>query len=193
MSHLGLGVPTVWPDNDLRLGAAFPPQGSRRVGSPASQVLCGAPTPCVPLSAPGFPRLGDTTPARLCFAPLGPTLDRRPGTIRVRLSRRSRHCRVETTRASHVHGEPAVLLPGSTTPANRTRLAITACSTWPPRCIRRRLPRRTVLSGLNRQASALAVYASSIRLLLPMQDSLRPLARRYRTGFACPTGFLRKV
>jgi hypothetical protein len=91
--------------------------------------------------------------------------DRRPGTIRVWPSRRGHHNSVATIRVSHVHGEPAVLLPGSSTPANRTRLAKTACPTWPPQCKRRRLPQRTTLSGLNRQASALAVYASPAELL----------------------------
>lgn len=79
-------------------------------------------------------------------------------------------------------GNPAVPLPCSSTPAGSGTPCPGGVPMLPPLCPRRRLP-RVVLSGLNRTALALAVYASSGGSPLPGRKTrFRLLAKLYRVG-----------
>jgi hypothetical protein len=77
---------------------------------------------------------------------------------------------VETVGRPKFLGNPAVPMPCSLTPAGPQPSSLDDGSAWPSHASRRRLPRE-VISGLNRTALALAVYASPGGL--PAQDARR--------------------
>ena len=88
-------------------------------------------------------------------------------------------------------GNPAVPVPCSPTPAGPTHQAIT-CVGAAPAMSQRRLPRE-IISGLNRTALALAVYASSGRLPAQHARLASGCWPALPGGIGYPQGSMRKV
>ena len=144
-------------------------RGVLRSSSPASSVLWDAPTPCRPSRRTSLPSLGDTTVASL-FAPTG--RDAQPGAPGSWYSGSRAGNVGGNGRVSQVPERPSCpfalfLDPGRT----EARQAIAASRRGPRLCQQRWLPRAKI-SGLDRTALGLAVYASQWRSPATTQDSL---------------------
>jgi hypothetical protein len=127
---------------------------------------------------------------RLSFAPAGPArVTGRPG---VHKPVSARPCIVESAGRPKFLGDSDVPMPSSPTPAGPDTPCLSGAPVLPPRRPRRRL-QQVVISGLNRPALALAVYASPGGS--PQPDAR--LASGCWLGFAgwdwLPTESLRKV
>jgi hypothetical protein len=123
---------------------------------------------------------------RLAIPPLRPVCSQRPGRTTVGSGELvfrfpSRNISVEMAGSPRFLGNPCVPMPCSQTPVGSRTPGHYGASTWPPTLERRRLLTRRKISGLNRTALGLAVYASSWRSPDTTQDSL-PAARPSLAG-----------
>jgi hypothetical protein len=122
----------------------------------------------------------------LAIPPVRPVCSQRPGRTTVGSGELlfrvpSRKLSVETAGSPRFLGNPCVPMPCSQTPVGSRTPGHYGASTWPPTLERRRLLTRRKISGLNRTALGLAVYASSWRSPDTTQDSL-PAARPSLAG-----------
>jgi hypothetical protein len=105
----------------------------------------------------------------------------------------SRKLSVEMAGSPRFLGNPCVPMPCSRTPVGPRTPGHYGASTWPPLVSTTEAPATTSISGLNRTALGLAVYASQRRLPDTTQDSL-PAARPSLAGRDwLPAELLRKV
>ena len=153
-------------------------RGVLRDSSPASAILWGAQTPCRPSRRASLPSLGDTTLAP-CLLPSAGTRGR--GLRGVGVPVPEPELSVETAGSLRFLGNPCVPMPCSQTPVGPRTPGHYGASTWPPLVSTTRAPAMTSVSGLNRTALGLAVYASSWRSPDTTQNSL-PAARPSLAG-----------
>jgi len=97
--------------------------------------------------------------------------------------------RAETAGPPRFLGNPTVHMPCSSTPVGPPRQAFSTLRCCLPPLLPRRLP-PLPLSGLNRTACPLAVYASQPGSPLPTQDSLPTAGQALPGGTAYPLGSL---
>jgi len=180
--------PTVWSP-----GVPFPPQGPREASSPGlnstmrrSDIL----TPFPPRLR--CPSLDGTRPCACVRASM--IRRRSSGLELLGLAAPRQYCERETAGLPKFLRNPCVPMPCSSTPARPTHQAVVRCvGTAPALEPRRRLSAMMKISGLNRTASALAVYASPARFTrLEDADSLPAAGQLYGAGLL-PAGSLRKV
>ena len=89
-------------------------------------------------------------------------------------------------------GNPHADMPCSLTPVGRSRLAMAACRCCLPQFRLRRLPRYTLLSGLDHTACQLPVYASSRTLPHATQHSVPAAGQALPGGIGYPLGSIRR-
>src|SRR6266516_3765905 len=168
----GFGMSAIVPFRRAAIRRPLPSTGSRRVGSPASTVVRGAPTPCRPSRRTSLPSLGGTALcARLSLPPATERSHRRPGAL---CNRRPLVPvqRAETAGPRRFLGNPIADMPCSSTPVGPRRQAISAPRCCLPPFVTTSAPTMCTLTGLNHTACPLAVYASSSQLPATTQDSL---------------------
>lgn len=128
-----------------------------------------------------FPSLGGTIPCVCLRPPLQPDAGREAWGFRDWHPPRQLE-RMETSGVPRFLENPDMLLPCSSTPAGPTHQALTMHRRG-PRSRNDRGSQRKVISGLNRTASALAVYASSRPVTRPRRKTrFRVLAKLSRAG-----------
>lgn len=179
----------MFPSNVAATGTPFPPPGPRGLGSPASTVLWGAPTSCLPDAALRCLRLALPDAASCRFAPA--VQDARPGPGVLRRAPLPAICVWRWSGPPRFLGDPRASLPCSPTPAGPTRLAYGTSSARPPLCPRRRLLRLRTFGALSHGFQARCLRFA-LGLLLRTQDSL-PAAGRSTGRDWLPAGFPRKV
>ena len=96
--------------------------------------------------------------------------------------------RRETTRASQVPRQPCCPFALFSDPGRTTRIRPIRCAGAAPAMSTTKAPTKTHLSGLNRTALGLAVYASSCALPHPTQNSLPVAGQALPDGIGYPQG-----
>ena len=184
----------VLPSHGSMTRHALPSAGSRRCGSPDSQVIRRAPTPRRPSRRTSFPSLGGTTAAPSCSSPTAPGAG--PRIIPELVSRAPAGlCRWRRRGLPSSRGTLMIIRPVLRPRRDRTgplgpRVDLPDRAPAPDN---NEGSPRGLISGLNRTAFDLAVYAS--RGQLPARHAR--LASGRWPSFAgrdwLPTGFRRKV
>ncbi len=143
-------------------------RGVLRSSSPTSSLLWDAPTPGRSSRRVSLPSLGDTTLAPDSLPPAG-TRGRGHGEIGIPVP--EPEMSVETAGSLRFPSDPRVPAPCSWTPVGPNGAKPSRRSRGPRLCQQRWLPRAKI-SGLDRTAWGLAVYASQWRSPVTTQDSL---------------------
>src|SRR6266516_3568762 len=184
----GFGMSAIVPLRRSAIWRPLPSTGSRRVGSPASTVVRGAPTPCRPSRRTSLPSLGGTALcARLSLPPATERSHRRPGAL---CNRRPLVPvqRAETAGPRRFLGNPIADMPCSPTPVGPRRQAISAPRCCLPPSVTASAPTTTSLSRLDHTACPLAVYAWRPGLPMATQDSLPAAVHTLPGGIGYPQG-----
>jgi hypothetical protein len=171
-----------FPPRGPSVGSALPSPGSSGASSPASRVLRRCATPWAPLAALRCLRL-----AIPCAAPVGSLPAVQDAQPRAWGSASGPHlrkrCAGRPAGPPRFPDNPLSLCPVLRPRQDRTRQALAACRHGPRYVHNEGSHDPYHLSGLNRTASGLAVYASSGAVTRTRRKTrFRPLARRYRTG-----------
>ena len=143
----GLGMSAIVPLRRSAIRRPLPSTGSRRVSSPASAVVRGAPTPCRPSRRASLPSLGGTALAlagSLLLSDRAPSLT---GQGVCYTSHPRSGSRAETTGPRRFLGNPIVRMPCSSTPVGLPRQASTAHQCCLPQFKQRRLPQYACFRG----------------------------------------------
>ena len=183
----GFGMSAIVPLRRSAIRRPLPSTGSRRVGSPASAVVRGAPTPCRPSRRTSLPSLGGTALAlagsllsvtERCHCGPGGLIHQSPSFWFTR----------GDDRASQVPGEPHLCA----CPALRPRRDLCARPSRRFGAAFRHYydvgSHNKPLSGLHHTACALAIYASSPGSPLTTQDSLPAAGQALPGGTGYPLG-----
>ena len=137
----------------------LPSTGSAGARSPISSVVWGVPTSRCPSRRTSLPSFGGTV-RRSLFAPHGHRAERPHGRGLLTGFPLPVSSRTEIARSPRFLGNPNARVPCSPTPAGPRRPAICGAPVLPSAFFTASAPAKTVLSGLNRTARILAVYAS---------------------------------
>lgn len=151
----------MWPSNGSLFRHCLPSTGSDWSRSPASTVLCSAPTPRRPSRparclAARYPRCGRIRSICRCHPGRWPG-DVAGGLTQPRSSR-------ETTGPPRFLSHPTAYMPCSSTPAGRPTPRRNGVCRAAFRCLENVGSRDAVITGLHHTACTLAVYASQCRL-----------------------------